>query len=470
MKILFIDDESLIHEFADHLFSDCRVDVLHASTGAEGLEVLKAEENNVLLVVLDFELPNLAGNFICRRIKKEYPNLPVIIFSGRMNEERAQACHAAGADALIEKGEAKRIKSVILGWLQKLVTPEKTQSLNQKRISNILNMAGVSGHMLNVASTVDVYAKSKETVLILGENGTGKEGIALALHNRSGRRGRYVPVNCGGVSDSLFESQFFGHIKGAFTGSDKDHDGFFKAAERGTLFLDEVGELSLENQAKLLRALETGDIMPVGSHKIIRPEVRVVAATNRNLEEAIQEGKFREDLYYRLYVLPLNLFPLRERPEDIPILTQHFLDQLNKEYDADPPKKITQSAIKLLSQKAWPGNVRSLRNKIMGAFTLARDREYINEDFFQFSEGEERVLEVKRLIEQEKFPKFSELLGITEELKTQLISKALGKMKSYKDAADALGVDRHNLRKEAIKRNLTHLVDTNKKQREDYYE
>jgi transcriptional regulator with PAS, ATPase and Fis domain len=240
--------------------------------------------------------------------------------------------------------------------------------LNERR--GLENMVGQSGAMREVFERIRLVAETNSTVLVVGESGTGKELVARAIHQYSPRAARpFLPVNCAAIPESLIESELFGHEKGAFTGATARREGLFQAAKGGTLFIDEIGEMQMGLQSKLLRAIETKRVMPVGSTRELDVDVRLIAATNRDLQQRVAEGHFREDLYYRLKVVVLNLPPLRERPEDIPLLVRYFIDQLSNDHKR-PVRDISPDALQAFQAYSWPGNVRELRNTLEGSIVL----------------------------------------------------------------------------------------------------
>jgi DNA-binding NtrC family response regulator len=328
------------------------------------------------LVMTDIQMPKMDGIQLLRGIKGIDPDVPVIILTAYASEQSAIDAVNLGAFSYLQKHcKNDEIKMVIRNALQlRHAKAENTQlrrELSRKRSRQ--KIIGQSPRMRSVFKMVDKIASTPATVMINGESGTGKELIARAIHERSERAdGPFVAINCGAIPETLLESQLFGHVKGAFTGADRDHDGFCRQAQGGTIFLDEIGETPGTIQVKLLRMLQEREIYPVGSSSSIPVDVRVIAATNRDLEQEVARGHFRTDLYYRLNVIPLNLPSLRERLDDIPLLIDHFLRQGTPEYKGNLTSFVEESALRALQAYDWPGNVRELENVIERA-SIIRD-------------------------------------------------------------------------------------------------
>lgn len=343
-------------------------DVTAVSGGDEAIALVRQDVHQFSLALIDYNMPELSGHETIKRIREYNSDLIIYAFSGDDSEDAYQKSLDSGAVFFIQKG----ISPVKLaGLLQrtfreieaKTKTVEETLPSDNRKTIESINMIGESSHLAEIARLVQKYAPYNETVLVRGENGTGKEKIARAIHTHSSRsKNPFIAVNCAAITESLFESELFGYTKGAFTGANKSKVGLFEAAHGGTIFLDEIGELPKHIQPKLLRVLQEKEITPVGSTEAISVDFRLIAATNAPLEKMIQESKFREDLYYRLNILPINLKPLRERPEDISALVLHFLKQENAENKQN--KKILKSSIEKLQKLTWPGNVRELQATI----------------------------------------------------------------------------------------------------------
>ncbi len=360
--ILVVDDEERITRSLAGILSDEGYRVQVASSGTEALK--KVEDDLPDLVLLDIWMPGLDGMEVLQRLKEKYPNLQIIIISGHGNIETAVKATKLGAFDFIEKPLS----------IDKITVSVKN-ALNFSRLEqdNIIwretalrrhELTGKSLTVQRLREQIKLVAPTNSTVLITGENGTGKELVARAIHYRSARQNRpLIEVNCAAIPEELIESELFGHEKGAFTGAVGKKPGRFDLANGGTLFLDEIGDMSLKTQAKVLRILEEQRFERVGGSKTISVDVRIIAATNKNLKKEIEEGRFREDLFYRLNVIPIKVPPLRERLEDIPLLVDDFLEELARESGLGR-KTITDDAINILQRYHWPGNVRELRNLV----------------------------------------------------------------------------------------------------------
>jgi two-component system, NtrC family, nitrogen regulation response regulator NtrX len=314
------------------------------------------------LVLLDIALPGLDGLEVLQELKRRYPFLPVVMISAYGSVENAIKATRLGAYDFIEKPpNADKILLSVRNGLELARLSEENRRLRQQA-APAREIIGKSAAIGKLREALNLVAPTNASVLITGENGTGKELVARALHAYSRRSQRpFVEVNCAAIPEDLIESELFGHEKGAFTGATDRHRGKFDLAHEGTLFLDEIGDMSLKTQAKILRILEEQRFERVGGHRPIQVDVRIVAATNKNLDEEIIKGTFREDLYHRINVIPLIVPPLRDRLEDIPLLATHFLKELARENDT-PPKTVSPQALEALTAQLWPGNVRELKN------------------------------------------------------------------------------------------------------------
>ena len=363
ITILVVDDEPGIIAMLSGLLEDEGYAVVTADRGREALSLLKG--NRVDLVMLDLRLPDLDGLEVLKQIRVDDANLPVIMMSGHGTIPTAVEATKLGAYDFIEKPlePVERLLLVVEHALneQKL----KRENINLRReLSEKYEMVGESKPMQLLYKQIMKIAPSNGRVLITGETGTGKELAARAIHQNSKRADNpFIKVNCAAIPEELIESELFGHEKGAFTGAISTQVGKFEQAHRGTLFLDEIGDMSLSTQAKVLRTLQENEIQRVGGKNIIEVDVRVIAATNKNLAKEINEGRLREDLFYRLNVIPLHIPPLRERNEDIPLLVNRFIQQFCRE-NGKRMKSISPEALELLKRYDWPGNVRELGNII----------------------------------------------------------------------------------------------------------
>ena len=359
--ILVIDDDTSLRRVLEYTLQEEGYEVFTATSGEEGLTLF--EERQPSLVITDMKMPGMSGFEVLERIKARAQDTLVIIVTAFGEVDAAVKAMRLGAYDYITKPVSRdELKLTVKKALQLRGLSEENRQLRQELSdrADFRNMVGTSRKMARVFDTVRKVADTEATVLITGESGTGKELIARAVHSLSSRKAApFVAINCAAIPRDLLESELFGHVKGAFTGAVKDRPGKFAQADGGTLFLDEVGELPVELQPKLLRALQERVVEPVGSGKTLKLDVRVVAATNLDLEKAIDEGYFREDLYYRLAVIPIDLPPLRERKEDIPLLLKHFTAKLGS-----PGVIFSGEALDVLTMYYWPGNVRELENTV----------------------------------------------------------------------------------------------------------
>jgi len=331
------------------------------------------------IVIADLRLPNLSGADLLREIKARYPATEVVIMTGHGSIESAVEVMKLGAYDYIQKPFRVEELRMLLRRMEEKIRLVQENRVLRERVETDQELDGIIGESAKIREVLRMIGRLKDSwtpVLISGESGTGKELVARAIHYRGAfARRPFVAVDCGALVPTLMESDLFGYTKGAFTGAVKSKTGLFQAADGGTIFLDEIGELPLEMQAKLLRVLQEKEVRPVGSNESVAVQVRVVAATNRDLEAAFREGTFRKDLFFRLNVVQIHIPPLRERRSDIPMLVQCFLDR----HAEGENVKFTSAAMKLLMQYDWPGNVRELENCISRALTLG-DRERIDED------------------------------------------------------------------------------------------
>ena len=358
--LLVVDDEPQILRAVAGLLQDEGFEVLTALDGETALKMVEAEAPD--LVLLDIALPGLDGLEVLTELKRQHPLLPVIMVSAYGSVENAVKATRLGAFDFIEKPpNADKILLSVRNALEWARLAEENRRLRQQR-APVKEIIGESAAIRRLREKLALVAPTNAAVLIIGENGTGKELVARALHALSRRSHQpLVEVNCAAIPEDLIESELFGHEKGAFTGASSRRRGKFDLAHEGTLFLDEIGDMSLKTQAKILRILEEQRFERVGGGHPIQVDVRVLAASNKNLEEEIAKGGFREDLYHRINVIPLNVPPLRERREDIPLLAAHFLLELSQENGA-PAKTFTPAALEALAAMPWPGNVRELKN------------------------------------------------------------------------------------------------------------
>ncbi len=373
--VMVIDDEAGIRESMAILFRREGYRVEAVESGERAVEILDAAPFD--LVITDLRLTGMSGVEVLKQVKQASPETEVVVMTAYGTIEGAVEAIKAGAyDYLTKPFQPEELTLVAGRALERKRLAQKVKVLEETVRSRepFMGVVGTSKAMRDVLRVVDKVARIDTTVLISGESGTGKELIARALHARSQRKDRpLIIVNCGTIPDNLQESELFGHVQGSFTGAHKDKRGLFEEAHCGTAFLDEVGELTPAAQVKMLRFLQDGEVRKVGSTSARNLDVRILAATNRNLEKSAEEGSFREDLYYRLNVIPVNLPALRERPEDIPPLVQHFVKLASTQLNVTHPPTVPPRALRLLAAQPWRGNIRELENVIRRAIALDRD-------------------------------------------------------------------------------------------------
>jgi two-component system, NtrC family, nitrogen regulation response regulator NtrX len=361
-RVLVVDDETGIREAIRMTleYEGYRVD--EARSGNDGLE--KAQKTAYDAILLDIKMPVLDGMEVLENLKEMKIMTPVVMVSGHGDIATAVECTKRGAFDFLEKPlNREKLLLSVRNAVRTQRLEEEVGELREKT-EKVYQLVGDSQPMRELKAMIERAAPTKATVLITGESGTGKELVAREIHRRSSRSGQpFVQVNCAAIPEELIESELFGHEKGSFTGAVRKQTGKFVAADGGTIFLDEIGDMSLRTQAKVLRVLQEGEVEPVGSATVVKVDVRVIAATNKDLEEEIKAGRFREDLYYRLNVIPIRTPPLRERRDDIPVLAQHFAKLFSEEHNFHP-KTFKDAAQKALQDAAWRGNVRELRNLI----------------------------------------------------------------------------------------------------------
>ncbi len=358
--ILIVDDEESICQSLKAILSDEGHNVLVAASGEEALKIM--EEDMPQLILLDIWLPGIDGLETLEKIKALYPNVIVIMMSGHGTIETAVKATKLGAFDFIEKPLSLDKVIIMVNNALNIIRLEEENVLLREKVSHQYELTGVSPQITELKEMISIVAPTNAWILIMGENGTGKELVARSIHHLSHRSHKpIVEVNCAAIPEELIESELFGHEKGAFTGATEKKRGKFDLAHESTIFLDEVADMSLKAQAKILRILQEKKFERVGGNKVIDMDVRVLAATNKDLEKEMEEGRFRQDLYYRLHVIPLIVPTLRERKEDIRPLAERFLlDAAVKE--GEKPKILTDEALAVLIEHDWPGNVRELKN------------------------------------------------------------------------------------------------------------
>ncbi|AXG72179.1 transcriptional regulatory protein ZraR [Kordia sp. SMS9] len=363
-KILVIEDESAIRRVLVKILSEENdtYEVSQAEDGLVGIEMIKKEDYD--LVLCDIKMPKMDGVEVLEAAKKIKPETPFVMISGHGDLDTAVNTMRLGAfDYISKPPDLNRLLNTVRNALDKKELVVENKRL-KKKVSKNYEMIGNSDAIQQIKDIIEKVAPTDARVLITGPNGTGKELVSHWLHQKSDRsKGPMIEVNCAAIPSELIESELFGHVKGAFTSANKDRAGKFEAANGGTIFLDEIGDMSLSAQAKVLRALQESRVQRVGSDKDIKVNVRVIAATNKNLKKEIEDGKFREDLYHRLAVILIKVPALNDRRDDIPLLIKHFSGKIANE-QGNAPKKFSDKAVKLLQEYDWTGNIRELRNVI----------------------------------------------------------------------------------------------------------
>ncbi len=374
-NILIVDDEQSYRQLLSLVFEEQGNTIRTAMNGRQALELLQAEPADV--IISDVKMPDMDGIEMLRAVRETLPDLGVILMTAFASVETAREAFKLGADDFIQKPfDVEELKLIVRKTLEKqaLIDENRAFKRAQRERGSIKNIVGTSAKMNAIFQMIETVAEVQSTILLTGESGTGKELVARAIHDLSPRAEKpFISINCGAFTETLLESELFGYIKGSFTGANANRKGLFEAAHGGTIFLDEIGEMSPAMQVKLLRVLQERRVRPVGAHDEMPIDARVIAATNRDLKQMTDEGTFREDLYYRVSVIPINLPPLRERAEDIIELIAHFIgkfcDQTGKTLTIAP------KATHLLENYAWHGNVRELEHTIERAVALERSDE-----------------------------------------------------------------------------------------------
>lgn len=379
-SILIVDDDPTQRRILESVIGSLGYRTMVASDGREALDLLRSPRGaEIDLMLLDLMMPGVNGMTVIGELRPEKPNLPIIVLTSHGSVATVVQSMQAGANDFIVKPASPERLQVSIQNALKLRTLAGEVSRLSRKADNRLRFSDLIAKSLVMRQTImlaERAAQSNIPILIEGESGVGKEVMARAIQGASDRAGRpFVAVNCGAIPENLVESILFGHEKGAFTGAASKREGKFQEADGGTLFLDEVGELPLNMQVKLLRAIQEGEVDPVGASKPVKVDIRLISATNRNLQQLVGEGKFREDLFYRLNVFPLTLPPLRERKEDIPEMLQHFVSKFGAE-EGKTLRGVEPSAIEMLVSYKWPGNVRQLENAVYRAVVLS-DRDVL---------------------------------------------------------------------------------------------
>ncbi|MDH4120628.1 MAG: sigma-54 dependent transcriptional regulator [Deltaproteobacteria bacterium] len=374
--IFIVDDEESIRQALRGVLEDDGYKTAEVATGEDALKWMAEEGHRASAVLLDVWLPKMDGIEVLQNLRKTHPDIPVIVLSGHATIDTAVKATKLGAYHFVEKPFSAEHLLLTLGHaLKENRLEQENTRLRKDAPPTARQIIGQSPLFLRMMDEIQSAAQSGASVLVLGENGTGKESVAHLIHEQSPRKdGPFVEVNSAAIPEELIESELFGHEAGSFTGATGRKSGKFDQAHQGTLFLDEIGDMSLKTQAKMLRVVQEQRFERVGGNKTIEVDVRVIAATNKNLEEEIRQGNFREDLYYRLAVLPIQVPPLRERVGDVPLLVNHFLAHITAAY-RQKPRPIHPDAMAVLTRYHWPGNIRELRNIVERMIIMTRDPE-----------------------------------------------------------------------------------------------
>ncbi|MDX2250863.1 MAG: sigma-54 dependent transcriptional regulator [Nitrospira sp.] len=437
VPILVVDDEVNIRNALVTMLEKKGYQVYGAGSGEEALQHL--EEVRMNLVITDLRMPGIGGMEFLHRLKAQWPDTEVVVMTAFGSIDTAVAAMRLGAyDYLTKPIDRERFPLVVEKALERHALAFENKQLRDRLATRARfdQLVGESEPMQRVYDLVEMVADSDVTVLLTGESGTGKELVARAIHHKSPKAdGPFVTLNCGALPDNLFESELFGYEKGAFTGALTTKAGRFELGHGGTLLLDEIGELSLKSQVDFLRVLETKEFRRLGGTKIVKVDTRIIAATNRNLAEAVKQGDFREDLFYRLNVVPIKLPPLRERGDDIPLLVETFLPEFCAQHRR-APKEVSREAMRLLRLYAWPGNIRQLRNLLERLVVTVR------EDMLQPQHFPEEIQASKEDVRTMVVSLGSPL----EEIEKEVIRRTLSEVTNHREkVAKLLGISLRSL-------------------------
>ncbi len=457
-RLLIADDEEHILSILKEVFSSTPVQTYLASSGEEAIK--RIEETRFDVILTDMKMPGVSGLEVLKKASDLQPECEVILMTGFGTVETAVKAMKLGAFHYITKPfKIDDVRYLVKKALEHSMFKKENINLKRqvKKKYSFDNIIGTSPAMMKVLSLVEKVADTDSTILVLGKSGTGKEMIARAIHYNSSRVNHLlVPVNCAAIPEDLLESELFGHVKGAFTGAIAPRTGRFELADHGTIFLDEVGEMSSGLQAKLLRVLQEKEFEPVGSTETVKIDVRVIAATNKDLEVEVNENRFREDLFYRLNVIPIKIPPLKERIEDIPLLLNYFIEKYNKKRGGEI-EKISDKAMECLSRHDWGGNVRELEN-LVERMVVLKGRGIVKVSDLPDTITQEAILK--------KGPSFADFPGLRgssphtlkeslEKLEVDMISKALKFSGGNKEkAAKLLGIKRTTLVEKIKRKNI----------------
>jgi two-component system nitrogen regulation response regulator NtrX len=436
--ILVVDDEESICQSLEGILSDEGYEVLTAKSGEEALKMIEEEQPD--LILLDIWLPGIDGIDVLKNVKQEYPQIQVIMMSGHGTIETAVKATKLGAFDFIEKPLSLEKVVLIVNHALDLIRLEEENKLLKLKAHYDYELVGQSKAIKELKEIIRIVAPTNAWILIMGENGTGKELVARSIHLQSKRAKRaLVEVNCAAIPEELIESELFGHERGAFTGATTKKRGKFELAHEGTIFLDEVGDMSAKAQAKILRILQEKKFERVGGTKILDTDVRVLAASNKDLEKEMEEGRFRQDLYYRLHVIPLIILPLRERKEDILPLTEHFIKTFCMK-EGIAPKTMTDEAMNLIMEHNWPGNVRELKNIIERLVIMSPSEVIAAKDIPPFVREGGGFNDDRALFSQQSYR------AARQEFERQFITRRLEENEwNVSKTADAIGLERSNL-------------------------
>ena len=456
-KVLVVDDERGMREFLTIMLQKEGYDVTSAGSGKEALEYIAQKAYDI--VITDVRMPNITGVDVLKTVKECSPETVVIIVTAYASTETAVEAMKQGAyDYITKPFKIEEIKLIIRNALEKRKLREENLLLKRKiqewTASGLIGgIVGKSPAIVRIIEIMVKIADSPSNVLITGESGTGKELVARAIHNYSYRKDRpFVAINCSAIPEGLFESELFGHIKGAFTGAISAKEGLFETATGGTIFLDEIGDIPQNFQVKLLRVLEDKMVKRVGGNQDIKIDVRIVAATNKDLKKAVAEGSFREDLFYRLDVIPIEVPPLRERKEDIPLLVEHFVAKYCRIVGCEA-KGVSPEAMQRLTAHVWNGNVRELENVLERAITLGSGPVI---ELKHVEEGLQRGLPHKKVLSVDIPSDGMDLEELLQNIEKDLLLKALDRTRWIKkDAAELLRLDFRSFRYRLAKYNIS---------------